>query len=235
MRQDNILYVGDKIDLIGDRSRIYKAMIEDVVENILYMVGVPRHSGVPMPLHVNDEVTLIFYRDSGRYITRMKVAGFERKGEARYALLFMISKPEQDQRRGAYRLTSRLEVQVCEYIEDMEKKLTGYGDVREMSVLETTSSRDISVTGIGLVTKQEYELGEKRLLKIYFSKQRSRTLPFLICGKATRFIPWPGSGMNNVGMQFFGQTKNMNEYISRYVLNEQQKQIKCRRLAEVGR
>jgi len=235
MRQDNILYVGDKIDLIGDRSRIYKAMIEDVVENILYMVGVPRHSGVPMPLHVNDEVTLIFYRDSGRYITRMKVAGFERKGEARYALLFMISKPEQDQRRGAYRLTSRLEVQVCEYIEDMEKKLTGYGDVREMSVLETTSSRDISVTGIGLVTKQEYELGEKRLLKIYFSKQRSRTLPFLICGKATRFIPWPGSGMNNVGMQFFGQTKNMNEYISRYVLNEQQKQIKGRRLAEVGR
>jgi len=235
MRQDNILYIGDKIDLIGERSRVYKAMIEDVVENILYLVGVPKHSGVPMPLHVNDEVTLIFYRESGRYITRMKVAGFERKGEARYALLFMISKPEQDQRRGAYRLTSRLEVQVCEYIEDMEKKLTGYGDVREMSVLETTSSRDISVTGIGLVTKQEYELGEKRLLKIYFSKQRSRTLPFLICGKATRFIPWPGSGMNNVGMQFFGQTKNMNEYISRYVLNEQQKQTKSRRLVEVGR
>jgi len=235
MRQDNILYIGDKIDLIGERSRIYKAMIEDVVENILYLVGVPKHSGVPMPLHVNDEVTLIFYRESGRYITRMKVAGFERKGEARYALLFMVSKPEQDQRRGAYRLTSRLEVQICEYIEDMEKKLTGYGDVREISVLETTSSRDISVTGIGLVTKQEYELGEKRLLKIYFSKQRTRTLPFLICGKATRFIPWPGSGMNNVGMQFFGQTKNMNEYISRYVLNEQQKQTKNRRLVEVGR
>ena len=234
MQQDNILFVGDKIDLIGERSRVYKAMIEDVVENVLYLVGVPRHSGVPMPLHVNDEVTLIFYRDSGRYITRMKVGGFERKGENRYALLFMISKPEQDQRRGAYRLTSRLEVQICEYIEDMEKKLTGYGDVREMTVLETTSTRDISVTGIGLVTKQEYELGEKRLLKIYFSKQRAKTLPFLICGKATRFIPWPGSGMNNVGMQFFGQTKNMNEYISRYVLNEQQKQIRNRRLMEVS-
>jgi len=233
MRQDNILYIGDKIDLIGERSRVYKAMIEDVVENLLYLVGVPRHAGLPMPLHVNDEVTLIFYRDSGRYITRMRVAGFERKGEVRYALLFMVTKPEQDQRRGAYRLTSRLEVQVCEYIADMEKKLTGYGDVSEMAVLETTSTRDISVTGIGLVTKQEYELGEKRLLKIYFSKQRTKTLPFLICGKATRFIPWPGSGMNNVGMQFFGQTKNMNEYISRYVLNEQKKQIKSRRLVEV--
>jgi hypothetical protein len=232
MREDNILIVGDKIDLIGDRSRVYKAMIEDVVENILYLVGVPRHSGVPMPLHVNDEVTLIFYRDSGRYITRMRVAGFERKGEIRYALLIMLSKPEQDQRRGAYRLSARLEVQVCEYIEDMEKKLTGYGDVREMPVLESTSSRDISVTGIGILTKNDYELGEKRLLKIYFSKQRAKTLPFLICGKATRYIPWPGIGVNNVGMQFFGQTKNMNEYISRYVLKEQQKQIRNRTLTE---
>jgi hypothetical protein len=234
MREDNMLIVGDKIDLVGERGRVYKAMIEDVVENLLYLVGIPRHSGMPMPLHVNDEVLLIFYRDSGRYLTRMRVAGFERKGEVRYALLFMLAKPEQDQRRGAYRLTSRLEVQICEYIEDMEKKLTGYGDVREMVVLESTTSRDLSVTGIGLLTKYEYELGEKRLLKIYFSKQRSKTLPFLICGKATRFIPWPGSGMNNVGMQFFGQTKNMNEYISRYVLAEQQKQIKGKRLVEVS-
>jgi len=232
MREDNILVVGDKIDLIGERSRVYKAMVEDVVENLLYLVGVPRHSGVPMPLHVNDEVTLIFYRDSGRYITRMRVGGFERKGEIRYALLFMLSKPEQDQRRGAYRLLARLDVQVCEYREDIEKKLTGYGDVREVPVLESTTSRDISVTGIGLLTKQEYELGEKRLLKIYFSKQRAKTLPFLICGKATRYIPWMGSGVNNVGMQFFGQTKNMNEYISRYVLNEQQKQIKKKLLGE---
>jgi len=229
MRQDNMLFIGDKIDLIGDRGRIYKAMIEEVIDNLLYLVGVPRHAGLPMPLHVNDEVALIFYRDSGRYLTRMKVAGFEKKNEVRYALLFMLTKPEQDQRRGAYRLLTSLEVQVCEYKENIEKKLTGYGDVREMIVLENTHSRDISVTGIGLQTKQEYELGEKRLLKIYFSKHKAKTLPFLICGKATRFIPWPGNEMNNVGMQFFGQTKNMNEYISKYVLNEQQKLIKNKR------
>jgi len=232
MQEDNLLVIGDKIDLLGERSRVYRAMIEDVVENILYLVRIPKHSGVPMPLHVNDEVALIFYRDSGRYLTRMKVAGFEKKGEVRYALFFMMSKPEQDQRRGAYRQTSKLEVQVCEYIEGMEKKLTGYGDVREMAVLESTSTRDISVTGIGILSKQEYNLGDKRLLKIYFSKQRTKTLPFLICGKTTRFVPWPGSGLNNVGMQFFGQTKNMNEYISRYVLAEQQKQIENRQFED---
>jgi len=232
MRQDNLLFIGDKIDLIGDRGRVYKAMIEEVIDNLLYLVGVPRHGGIPMPLRVNDEVALIFYRESGRYLTRMKVAGFEKKSEVRYVLLFMLTKPEQDQRRGAYRLLTNLEVQICEYKDNIEKKLTGYGDVREMAVLENTHSRDLSVTGIGLQTKYEYELGEKRLLKIYFSRQKAKTLPFLICGKATRFILWPGNELNSVGMQFFGQTKNMNEYISRYVLNEQQKLIKSRRLIE---
>jgi len=232
MRQDNMLFLGDKIDLIGDRGRIYKAMIEEVIDNLLYLVGVPRHGGIPMPLHVDDEVALIFYRESGRYLTRMRVAGFEKKSEVRYVLLFMLTKPEQDQRRGAYRLSTSLEVQVCEYRDNIEKKLTGYGDVREITVLENTHSRDLSVTGIGLQTRQEYELGEKRLLKIYFSRQKSKTLPFLICGKATRFIPWPGNELNSVGMQFFGQTKNMNEYISKYVLTEQQKLIKSKQLVE---
>jgi hypothetical protein len=226
MRQDNILYIGDRIDLIGDRGRVYKSMIEEVIDNVLYLVAVPRHSGMPMPLNVNDEVALFFYHESGRYLTRMRVAGFEKKGDIRLALLFMITKPEQDQRRGAYRLSSNLEVQICEYKESIEKKLTGYGDVREMPVLEITNSRDLSVTGIGLQTKREYELGEKRLLKIYFSRQKSKTLPFLICGKVTRFIPFPGNEMNNVGMQFFGQTKNMNEYILKYVMGEQEKLIK---------
>ena len=231
MRQENMLFVGDKIDLIGDRGRVYKAAVEEIIDNILYLVGVPKYAGVPMPVQVNDEVALIFYRESGRFLTRMRVAGFEKKNEARYALLFMLTKPEQDQRRGAFRLLTNLDVQICDYKENIEKKLTGYGDVREMSVLENTKSRDISVTGIGLQTKQEYGLGEKRLLKIYFSKQKSKTLPFLICGKATRFIPWGGNEMNSVGFQFFGQTKNMNEYISRYVMTEQQKLIKVKQLA----
>jgi hypothetical protein len=202
MSQDNMLFAGDKIDLIGDRGRVYKTVIEEAIDNLLYLVGVPKYAGMPMPLRVNDEVALIFYRDSGRYLTRMRVAGFEKKSEVRFVLLFMLTKPEQDQRRGAFRLLTNLEVQVCEYKENIEKKLTGYGDVREMAVLENTRSRDISVTGIGLQTKQEYELGEKRLLKIYFSKQRAKTLPFLICGKATRFIPWLGNEMNSVGLQF---------------------------------
>ena len=234
MRQENMLLIGDRIDLIGDRGRVYKSMIEEVIDNLLYLVSVPRHAGMPMPLHVNDEIALFFYRDSGRYLTRMRVAGFEKKGDIRYALLFMTMKPEQDQRRGAYRLSSSLEVQVCEYKDNIEKKLTGYGDVREMPVLETTSSRDISVTGIGLQTKREYELGEKRLLKIYFSRQKTKTLPFLICGKVTRFILWPGNDLNSVGMQFFGQTKNMNEYILKYVMAEQQKIIKREQFVTVG-
>jgi len=232
MREEQLITVGDRIDLIGERNRVYKTMIEDVIENVLYMVGIPKHSGVPMPLHVNDEITLVIYRDSGRYIARMRVAGFDKKGDVRCALLLMLSQPEQDQRRGAYRLPKSLEIHVCKYIDGMEKRLTGHGDVSKMVVGETVSSRDISISGIGFMSKLDYELGEKRLLKIFFSQERAKTLPFLICGKVTRFIPWPTSNMNNVGMQYFGQTRNMIEYISKYVLIEQQKQTESRKSVE---
>jgi len=233
MRRDDDIVIGDKVDLIGERSRIYKTMVEDVIESVLFLVGVPRISGIPMQLHVNDEVTMVFYRESGRYVATMKVAGFEKKGDSRYVLLLLASKPQQDQRRDSYRLSIRMKAQVCEYIEDIEKELIEYWDIEHKVVLETVSSRDISVTGIALLTKREYISGDKYLLRLFFNEPRaSRTPPFFICGKVMRVNPWRVEGMNNVGIQFFGQTKDMREYISRYVLAEQQKQIKSRRLLE---
>jgi len=229
MQRDDVIVVGDKVDLIGDKNRIYRTMIEDVVESVLFLVGVPRHAGVPMTLRLDDEVSMIFYRDSGRYIVRMRVAGFEKKGEVRYALLLLASRPQQDQRRGAYRLSLRLKTQVCEYIEDIEKDLLGYWDIEEKVILETVSSKDISVTGVAVVTKREYKSGDKHILRLYFQEPRVKTPPFFICGRVMRTLPGRDAGVHIVGMQFFGQTKEMSEYISKYVLEEQRKQIRERK------
>ena len=93
-------------------------------------------------------------------------------------------------------------------------------------MLETVSSRDISVTGVAIISKREYLTGEKYLLRLYFNEPRTKMPPFFICGRVMRSIPWRESGMNSIGLQFFGHTREMSEYISKHVYEEQRKQIR---------
>jgi hypothetical protein len=227
-----VIVVGDKVDLVGEKGRLYRTMIEDVTENVLYLVGVPSHGGIPMLLHVDEEVFMVFYRESGRYIARFRVAGFEKKGEIRYAMLLLKEKPHHDQRREAYRLRSRMKSQICEYEDGIEMDLPVIGDIAEAVVLETVSSRDVSITGVALITKNDYMPGEKFLLRMYFGIQTPAPPPFLICAKVMRTTHGFEKDTYNKGMKFFGQTRNMHEFLSRYILDQQQKQIKQRRLVE---
>lgn len=232
MIADDVILVGDKIELVIEKGRPYKTMIEDMTGNGLYLVGIPSYGGVPMLLHAGDSVLMAFFRESGRYVTRMKVAGLEKRGEIRYAWLTQESKPRHLQRRDAYRLPENLKVIICEYTEKMEEKLPILQSVSGTDVLETVSSRDISVSGISLVVKREYKIGEKSLLKLYFRGQQDGSQLFIVCAEVVRLIPEHKKGLYCVGMRFFGQTGNMNENLARYVLNRQQIQIKKRKLME---
>jgi hypothetical protein len=122
MHDDSEIIVGDKVDLFKEKGRHYKTMIEDIYEGGLYLVGVPSIGGIPMMIHVDDEISLVFYRESGIFIAPMKVAAFEKSGEVRYALLFLKGAPEREQRRGAFRLPVRVKVLICEQSDDAEKK-----------------------------------------------------------------------------------------------------------------
>jgi len=225
MLEDSTIVVGDNVDLVGEKGRIYRSKVEDVVEGVLFFIGTPKSSSRQMPLSVNDEVDVFFYRESGRYIAQMRVAGFEKKGELRSVMLLLSSKPQKNQRRKAYRLPARLDVQICQYVEGMENSLPEKGNVYETPVLESVNSKDISLTGVGLLTERDYEQGEKYLLKLFLNKTRAKEEVLPVCAFAARSVPWHGSGMKIVGMQFFGLTRTMSENISRYVISEQQKLI----------
>jgi len=277
MQDDNMIVLGDKVDLIGDKGRAYRTMIEDIAENVLYLVGVPNYRGVPMPLHENEEVFMVFYRDSGRFIARMRIAGFEKKGEIRYALLLLKEEPHRDQRRAAYRLPLRIKVLICEFAEPSEEESEEVveefaveapvvramappvssameapvgGNVLELlrkpapappaapepagpKTLEAVGSRDISTTGIALVTRHEYALGERFLLKLHLNDPREKT-PFETPARVLRTSAGREHGGYYVGMQFFGQTRNMSELLSKYVFTQQQKQLKQKRLMGSG-
>jgi len=223
MITDEVLVVGDKVDLIDYGNNEYRTKVEDITGNGLILVGVPSLAGAPMQLYPDDELPLVFYRESGRYITLMRVEGFETRGEVRYTRLMQMNKPENDQRRESFRLPLSLEVHVCEYLTDMEKHLQVVSDV---VMLETVKSKDISLEGISIMSKGEFEIGRKLFLKLFLDVPEDQASPFLVCAEVKRSVQWRNSGKNNIGMHFFGVTKRMDEYLWNYMLTQQQKRYK---------
>lgn len=231
MKREEDIIIGDKVDLLGHQNRLYRTMIEDITENRFLLVGVPRFGGVPMPIRLDENVFMVFYRESGRFITEMRVVRFENRGDVRYIWLYQKTEPVKNQRRDAFRVPIIIDVSVCEYIENMEDGLPVFGGF-ETVVLEATTSRDISITGMSIVSSEKLELGDKRLLKMFLKWPSASSPPFHVCAVVKRCLPWRDSGKSILGLSFLGQTKDMTEYISKYVLEEQRRQLKQKRLIE---
>ena len=219
MPNDEVIIIGDKVELIRDEGRVYKTMVEDITGNGFYLVGVPTYGAMPVLLHYGDEMNLLFSRKSGKYSALMSVVGFEKRGEIRYAWLMQRSGPRIYQRREAYRLPMDVKVLVCEYREDFEAA----------GVIETVSSKDISITGIALVSRKKYDINEKLLLKPYLEEEFAAREPFIARAEVVRTTSEKYIGRHYVGTRFFAQPKSMSDYLARYVVAKQQEQFRLMR------
>ena len=232
MQKDLMLVIGDKLDITTDGRRFYKTSVGDIYPSGLVLIGTPIYRRTQMELRVMDEIYLVFYRESGRYITQMRVVDIQTKDDVKYALLEQMMIPEKDQRREVYRLPTGVELLLCEYTEGIELTLSLRDDVVEANTLAEGRTRDISVTGTAFVTKRECYLGERYLLKMYFNGERGKKPPFLICGVVMRSERSLKGGTYEIGIRFFGMTKSKSEFLTKYVLRQQQQMIVKRRLIE---
>jgi len=237
---EDIIVIGDRVDLVVKTGQVYRAMIEDRIDNGPFLVGIPSSKGIPMHVESGDDIYLVFYRETGRYIAQMNVVALENRGAIRYMWLLQKTKAQQNQRRGAFRLPVSLNVHIRKYEEDEEdikKDNLGLGLIDEPAPapLEEANTRDISVTGISLLTKKKYALDEKFILSMDLDMTpaiiRVRQLPIsttetILTATVKRCIPWRTDNMFNTGMHYFGLTKSMSESIAKYVLTEQQKRVK---------
>ena len=233
---EEMIIVGDKVDLVTQGGEIFRTMIEDEQNGIL-LAGIPSRRGVYMHVKEDDDLYLVFYRDSGRYIAHMKVAALETQGALRYMRLVQNTRVQKNQRRNAFRLQVSFEVQIFEYTEKTYQNLPFAQDNIKFAVLETVNSKDISVTGISLLTKKKYDLDQKYILSLHFSKtsaniktraETERTSALYLNAFVKRCIPWRTGNFFNTGMHFFGMTESVSDGIARYVFNEQQRQLKRR-------
>jgi len=233
------IVIGDRVDIVAPAGQVYRAMIEDRLDNGPFLVGIPSRKGVYMAVADGDDIYLVFYRETGRYIAQMKVIALENRGVVRYMWLLQKTIAQKNQRREAFRLPVSFNVHIYEYGEDIEKSIIHNMDDFGTVATEAANSRDISVTGISLITRKEYELDDKYILEMHMdllyveeSDRPSAEMEPTIRLTATvkRCVPWRASKTFNTGMQFLGVSKNMSEGLAKYVLDEQQKQIKRRRL-----
>jgi hypothetical protein len=237
---DEIIIVGDKIDLVTYQGIVYRSMIEDRLSTGQFLVGIPNRKGVFMSAGEGDDVYLVFYRESGRYIAQMRVIAFENRNGIRYMWLEQMTVAQKNQRRAAFRLPIEFEVEISEELEDHEKSQQTAPKKPQIVSLETVMSRDLSVTGVALLTKKQYELGSEYLLELHFDKTAARARTRSIHDKSSntmrmtgavkRCIPWRATKLFNTGMHFMSMTESMSDNLAKYVLNEQQKQIKRRRM-----
>ena len=234
MQKDKMIVVGDNVDLISSDNGIpYRTVIEEIQRGGLLCMVVPSSGGFPMLIHVDEEILLAFYRESGRYTVRARVVAFDKRDELRFVYLVQLSEPVKDQRRKYYRLPVSLNAILCEYIDNIEDFIPKHEELAEAVALEIAGTKDLSITGIALVTKHGYRPSEKYILKLFFEhKPREKATPFVICAEVMRSEHELKSNLYRVGMRFFGQTQSMSEYLARYVLKQQQRQIVQRRLVE---
>lgn len=250
---DGIIVIGDKIDIVVETGQVYRAMIEDRVEDGPFLVAIPSRKGIPMFVHQDDDIYLVFYRESGRYIAHMKVIALEKRGEIRYMWLLQKTVAQKNQRREAYRLPVSFSVQIYEIdLKKEERLVTGnpaeewekyvHGDNPDEEAravaLEQANSKDLSITGIALITQKQYNIDEKYILVMqiesspesFLAKNTAPPQTIELNASVRRSIPWRVSGKFDTGMQFFGMSKQVSEEIARFVLTEQQRQIRLGKL-----
>ena len=230
MQADDIIVIGDKIELTLEGNRVYKSKVEDISETGLILVTVPTLWGMYAPIYAGEKISLGFFRESAWYTSTMEVESFVKQGEAHFVWLLQVTPPHRHQRREAYRLPVRLKVKVREYTDGMEKDLVQSGSGAGHVEIEEANTRDVSIGGLAITTKRFYEPGERYLLEVFLDETPDRTRPFLVCAEVMRAAPTSDNRANSIGLQFKGVTNNGNEVLSKYVLTRQQKLIQQRKL-----
>ena len=234
MQSDDIIVLGDKVELILDDDRVFTTKVEDLTGTGLFLVAVPTLEAMPAHLYMNDKIIVGFYRHAGRFVTTMEVVAFEKQKEVQYVWLMQLTQPFKQQRRDAYRLPIDIKVHVCEYVEEMEKALPLYGAADGGTIIEKINSIDLSITGIALRSSRSYESGEIYQLKIFFADRPGDTRPFLVCSEVMRCLPTRESKVSKIGMRYYGASRSRGDILSKYVFTQQQKLIKQRKLVDIG-
>ena len=224
-----LIEIGDRVDLYLGTGAIYRTILEDIADNGNLLVSVPIYKGMPVSFTKDQGLQMYFYRTNGRYRVNVKMVGYQQHGQLRLLELQALSAPQKQQRRDSYRINEKLKV-VLRYVDNnlVFDKLN-----RPENDQEVVASLNISASGIAIKTKKVYNVGDKVFMRIYLKWPHAEAEPLEIIGEIRQVDKiYPLRKTYSIGIMFLYTSKDVYSHLSKYVMAQEQKRLKQKRLAE---
>ena len=233
MDKDLMPVDGDKVELYRVEQERYKTVVTEVVTEKMYLVPVPTVKLQPMQISEGDILYLTYFRDRGRYVMETVARSLVKRDELRYVVLEQIKEPEAKQLREFFRVPVDVKVKVSKLVKESGPKTPGAEPDEELGSveLEIAPAKDLSATGLSIMSNLEYDFGERFVLTLHFNDKRTQLPPLTVFAEAMR-VEVDDSGTRRVGMKFVGLTNSMSDQLTKYLLAVQQKQIIRKKLLE---
>ena len=185
------------------------------------------YNQIKLNLEKCDEIAQQLYRN-----VRGQTIVWKSKKQAKKSNSDEVAKtPEQDSvnRRESFRAPLKIEAVIYKYNGDGDdtearvalRRMQALGNLDLASLYENAETMNISVSGIAFKAKKEYEVGMKCLLEI---KRHSSSPPLKVCAEVVRSEK-DDSGLNSIGLKFFGKTQNTDDELEEFVLSAQRQLI----------
>ena len=220
MQDHRKITIGDEIELHMDDGTIRRTLISEVSDDGLFLVALPDSDDKPLLLNANDELMITYYRVTGMYMIRMSVLSVLCNGGCKQAWLKPLAQIEKIQRREHFRVSAKLKASMC-HLPQPESS--------EPEFIETVETADISVSGVAILSKRAYRIGERYIIKLNLY---GSVRPLIIETEIRRTQPWRESDYHIIGMRFLDVTDSMNDALGRFVTTRQNSIIANRRLVE---
>ena len=224
------LKIGDRMDITLPSGRSFKSMIEDLSEEGYILLSTPLYRGIPIVLHLRQEVGLNFFREVGRYSFSGRVMGFRMDGEVRLIAFMPLSQPVRHQLRASFRLPAVL---VAIIRENRFGPFPLHHSPDDEEEEETVKTIDISETGLAFKTKTEYLAGDRLYLRVTLGWPQADSPPIEAFALVRRVEALDmTSRVRQIGVEFINLDEDTRRLLSRYVIATQQQRLKQQRLVE---
>ena len=222
--------ISEKIDLHLGKGPYYRTVVDDILDEETLLVSIPTFRGIPIILHMDQELQLFFYRDNGRFAQNVQVIGFDLGEAVRLVKLRILSEPARQQRRQSFRVSTILQATLRPYtLGPFPLK----PDPSEAEEMEEVSTFNVSATGVAIKTHGDYYVGERIFLRIFLAWPTSNAKPLDIMSEVRQIVRLePGRDVFYLGAMFLDASEEMSTHIAKFVLIEEQKRRKQARLVE---
>jgi c-di-GMP-binding flagellar brake protein YcgR len=246
----NYIIIGDRIDIALGEATTYRSMVENLFEHGRAVIAAPTYKGLNVILHMEDVLTIYYYRENGRFKVEAAVESFETENNVNLVIIKFTSEPEKQQRRSAFRLRTNCDIlfkrvfsaagSSSDAAEEEEEKGDGaddeiavYAEKEIIKIAEAGKiideeeikcvSEDISETGIRLRSPVFLETDDIIHMKVFLKYPRENSPPLLLGGKICQVQP-----LGNVrkiymaGVEFIGVSDEYRRVIAKFVFVRQQ-------------